>query len=217
MDYIDRVEDRHDLGDQPRVIVRHEKEGREHYHVVWSRVDVENEKAKEIAFDKMYHMIDVRRYALDHGLTLSDGFYNEKHGQQKSFQELEQYRQTGLSNEQVQKQVTECWKCSDNALTFVNALAEKGYMLARGDSRDYLIVDFYGGFRTIAKAIDNRAVKTKVIRKLLETDFPKESLPHLTDAKKVVAAFRKEIEEFMKPDHEDKARFAEEKKELKQT
>ena len=39
-DYIARVEAKNGLSDQPRAVVFHIKDGREHCHVVWSRIDV---------------------------------------------------------------------------------------------------------------------------------------------------------------------------------
>lgn len=42
---IEKTEQKLGLDGQPRAIVFHEKEGRRHAHVVWSRIDVENMKA----------------------------------------------------------------------------------------------------------------------------------------------------------------------------
>src|SRR5262245_22571597 len=43
----------HGLGltDQPRAVVVHVKDGREHCHVVWSRIDVENMRAIQMSHD----------------------------------------------------------------------------------------------------------------------------------------------------------------------
>ena len=40
----DTLESKLGLGGQPRVIVVHRKQGREHLHVVWSRIDVERQR-----------------------------------------------------------------------------------------------------------------------------------------------------------------------------
>ena len=39
------------LTDQPRAVVFHEKHGREHCHVVWSRIDVDQMKAIQLSHD----------------------------------------------------------------------------------------------------------------------------------------------------------------------
>lgn len=51
-DYVTRVEKRLKLGGQPRVIVFHIREGREHCHVVWSRIISAELKALPISHDR---------------------------------------------------------------------------------------------------------------------------------------------------------------------
>ena len=59
---------------------------------------------------------------------------------------------------------------------FVQALADKGYMLATG-KRPYVLVDFYGGMHALPRLIGDKTVRTKDIREFLEKDYPPESLP----------------------------------------
>ncbi len=54
-------------------IVFHIKEGREHCHVIWSRIDAEQGKAIHQAFDRQKLMMVTRQFARDHGLRLPDG------------------------------------------------------------------------------------------------------------------------------------------------
>ena len=49
---IEMIEQKLGLGDHPRAIVFHEKEGRRHAHAVWSRIDVETMTAKNLPFFK---------------------------------------------------------------------------------------------------------------------------------------------------------------------
>ena len=51
-DYIARVEQSLGLAGQPRAVVFHIKNEREHCHVVWSRIDVVQEKAVHLAYDR---------------------------------------------------------------------------------------------------------------------------------------------------------------------
>ena len=60
LDYIDRAEAKLNLSGQPRAIVFHIKEGREHCHVVWSRIDAEHGKAVHQAFDHQKLMLVTR-------------------------------------------------------------------------------------------------------------------------------------------------------------
>lgn len=199
LDYISRVENKLGLDKQPRAVVFHEKYGREHCHVVWSRIDADNQKAVHIAFDKDKLMMVTRQFARDHNLELPRGYHTKEKGKQQSYNELEQKRRTGLTLDDHKDQVTEAWQHSDNAKSFVQALAERGYVLAKG-KRDYLLVDFYGGHYSAPKLINDKAVKIKDVRDFLGKDFPLDTLPELEEAKKLVTEHRKMIEQFKKND-----------------
>ena len=91
---------------QPRAIVFHTKYGREHCHVVWSRVDVENKRAVHLAFDKEKLMPVTRGFARDHGISLPKGYANARQTGQITLYEQEQFRQTGLSKEDHIREVS---------------------------------------------------------------------------------------------------------------
>lgn len=200
MDYVDRVEKALGLEGQPRAIVYHIKDGREHCHVVWSRIDYQTEKAVHLAFDREKLMMVTRQFAREHGLELPEGYgpgrFDEKR-QKTSLYERAQERATGLSKEERQLLVTQAWRQSDSPKAFVRALEELGYVLATGN-RPYVLVDIYGGMNALPKLIDDRSVRTKDIRAFLEREFPPESLPTVEEAKALVAQHRKAREQFAK-------------------
>ncbi|MNZ11883.1 Relaxase/Mobilization nuclease domain protein [compost metagenome] len=200
MDYIRRTEEVLGLGDQPRAVVFHIKDGREHCHVVWSRIDADHQKAVHLAFDRDKLMRVTRGFARDHGLALPAGYEKSRNVGQLSLYEQEQLRQTGLSKQDHQRQVTEAWQQSDNARSFVQALAARGYMLATGN-RPYVLVDLYGNANALPKLIDDKSVRTKDIRAFLEKEFPTDALPTVEEAQKLVAAHRKLIERTIREDH----------------
>ena len=72
-DYLDRVETKLNLSGQPRAVVFHIKDGREHCHVVWSRIDAEQGKAVHQPFDRQKLMMVTRQFAREHGIRLPDG------------------------------------------------------------------------------------------------------------------------------------------------
>lgn len=189
MDYIGRTEQALGLGEQPRAVVFHVKEGREHCHVVWSRIDAEQQKAVHIAFDRDKLMQVTRSFARDHGLTLPAGYEKSRRVGQVSLYELAQQRQTGLTKEDHQREVTEAWQQSDDAKSFVQALSERGYLLATG-KQPYVVVDLYGGMFALPRLINDKAVNTKQLRVFLGKDFPIESLPSVEEAQNLVAAHR---------------------------
>jgi hypothetical protein len=200
MDYVDRVEKALGLSGQPRAIVYHIKNGREHCHVVWSRIDYQNEKAVHLAFDREKLMMVTRQFAREHGLELPEGYgpgrFDERR-QKVSLYERAQERATGLSKEERQLQVTQAWRQSDSPKAFVRALEDLGYVLATGN-RPYVLIDIYGGMNALPKLIDDRSVRTKDIRAFLEKEFPPESLPTVDEAKALVAQHRKAREQFAK-------------------
>jgi hypothetical protein len=200
MDYVDRVEKALGLEGQPRAIVYHIKNGREHCHVVWSRIDYQNEKAVHLAFDREKLMMVTRQFAREHGLELPEGYgpgrFDERR-QKVSLYERAQERATGITKEERQLQVTQAWRQSDSPKAFVRALEDLGYVLATGN-RPYVLVDIYGGMNALPKLIDDRSVRTKDIRAFLEKEFPPESLPTVDEAKALVAQHRKAREQFAK-------------------
>src|SRR5260370_37754599 len=145
-DYIDRVEGKLGLSGQPRAVVFHIKDRREHCHVVWSRIDTEHGKAVHQAFDRQKLMMQTRQFAREHGLTLPEGMFPDagRDRRKKSFSlyEMHQQEATGLTKEEQMAQVTQAWRRSDNARAFVRALEELGYVLATGQ-RPYVLVDLY--------------------------------------------------------------------------
>ena len=202
LDYVDRAEAKLNLSGQPRAIVFHIKEGREHCHVVWSRIDAEHGKAVHQAFDHQKLMMVTREFAREHGLALPAGMTPDAgraRGKKRRLSLYEKHQQdtTGLTKEERIAQVTEAWRRSDNARAFVRALEDLGYVLATG-KRPYVLVDLYGEMNALPKLIDDRAVRTKDLRAFLERDFPPESLPSVDEARALVAQHRQAIEDFKK-------------------
>ncbi len=206
MDYVDRVEKALGLEGQPRAIVYHIKDGREHCHVVWSRIDYQTEKAVHLAFDREKLLMVTRQFAREHGLELPEGYgpsrFDERR-RQTSLYERAQERATGISKQERARQVTQAWAQSDSPKAFVRALEDLGYMLATG-YRPYVLVDIYGGMNALPKLIDDRSVRTKDIREFLAKDFPPESLPTVDEAKALVAQHRKAREQFAKAQEDRK-------------
>lgn len=208
LDYIDRVENRIGLAGQPRAIVFHVKKdkngvSREHCHVVWSRIDAERGKARQIAFDHDKLMMVTREFARDHGLKLPDGYYRDK-GQERpkknrqlSLYEKSQQEKGGLTKEQHMAQVTAAWHKRDNPRAFVRSLEDMGYILATG-TRDYVLVDLYGNMNSLPKLIDDKKVRTKDLREFLGKEFPKDSLPSVDEARALAAGHRAAMELFSK-------------------
>ena len=86
-DYLDRVETKLNLSGQPRAVIFHIKDGREHCHVVWSRIDAGQGKAVHQPFDRQKLMMVTRQFAREHGIRLPDGMTPDagrEHGRKKA-------------------------------------------------------------------------------------------------------------------------------------
>ncbi|MEO1660099.1 MAG: relaxase [Pseudomonadota bacterium] len=194
MDYIERAETSLGLSGQPREIYKHIKEDkagrmREHYHCVWSRIDVQECKAIHIAFDKSKLMNVTRQFALDHNLILPDGYHTGiAKADQLTLYEKAQSDQTGLSKEERMDLITDLWRRSDSSSAFVAALGEHGYMLATG-KRPYVLVDIHGYTNALPKMINDKQVRTQDIRAFLGTDYAPESLPTVEEAQEMAKSF----------------------------
>lgn len=201
-DYINRSGVTLGLQDQPYVTAKHIKQGgdgllREHMHIVWSRVDVQNSRGINISHDRLKLMELAREFAHDHGLRLPEGYYDKmKNHEQASLYEMIKESETGITREHHKVLVTDIWRTSDSPKAFVAALEDMGYMLATG-RRPYVLVDTYGKIHALPRLIDDKEVRTKDVEAYLQDEFPPESLSTVEEAQAVAARHqesRKRIE-----------------------
>ncbi|MDH5641968.1 MAG: hypothetical protein OEY28_11800, partial [Nitrospira sp.] len=179
-DYIAQVEKKLKLTDQPRAIVFHAKQGREHCHVVWSRIIPSALKAVPISHDRKALQAITRRFAKQHGLTLPEnmnpgGSPAASHPPVKvTLHEKHQQERTGASKDERVRTITRLWHETVTGQAFVRGIERAGYRLARGDRIPYAIVDPHGEIHSLPRQIEG--VRTKDVRHRLSS-FPPESLP----------------------------------------
>ena len=194
---IEAIENRLGLTGQPRAVVFHvkaDKQGvpREHCHVVWSRIDVENMKAIQLSHDKRKLMDMACELAHQYGLDLPPGLKaweakqrHEKDDLEPTLAEKAQQDQTGITPDQRRAEITACYEQADNAQAFINALEQKGYVLARGDRRGFVVVDKFADVHSLTRYV--KAHKAKDIKARLAPLKP-EDLPTVDQAKEIVRA-----------------------------
>jgi hypothetical protein len=167
---VDRIEKGLGLTGQPRAIVFHVKNGREHCHVVWSRVDARTMKAVHISHDHMKLRALSRALAHEFGLKLPEGLEKDRGAargqrQEMTLGEKRQAEKTGITPERRRAEITRAYHASDSAEAFRAALAQKGYTLAKGDRRGLVVVDRYGDVHSLARQIEgvkSRELKPKL-------------------------------------------------------
>lgn len=162
-DAIARIEQKLGLEGQPRAIVFHEKEGRRHAHAVWSRIDPEFMKAKQLSHFKVKLRDISRELYLEHGWKMPRGLMNAAERDPTNFtlDEWQQAKRAGTDPRYLKETLQECWAVSDSRASFEHALNERGFWLARGDRRGFVVLDFQGEVWSVARVI---GVKTKDVR-----------------------------------------------------
>lgn len=143
---IARIEKKLGLENQPRAIVFHEKDGRRHAHVVWSRIDSERMRAINMPHYKI-RLRDVSRdLYMQHGWNMPRGLQDRSLRDPLNFsqEEWQQARRVGIDPREIKSVLQQCWQRSDNRPSFERALKERGFWLARGDRRGFVAMDYRG-------------------------------------------------------------------------
>lgn len=153
IDAANRAEEALGLSNQPRAIIIHEKEGRRHAHVVWSRIDADEMKAVPLPHFKLKLRDLSRDLFLNHGWVLPDGLatYGNKSPLNFTLEEWQSAKRQGLDPREIKQVFQQAWERSDSQIGFKNALEERGYFLSRGDRRGFVALDVDGKAYAIPK------------------------------------------------------------------
>lgn len=178
-DAITQIAEKTGLKNQPHVIVFHEKHGRRHCHVVFSRINIETMTAINLPFYKNKLMEISKELYLKHGWKLPQGHIDKQKRNPLNFTR-EQWQQAKRLNEDpklIKQTLKECWAVSDNKKAFSGALEQQGFYLAKGDRRGFVAVDWRGEVYSLSRWLD---IKNKNLKERLGE--PKE-LPSVDDVK----------------------------------
>ncbi len=189
---VDRLEHNLGLDGHVRFQIEHEKEGRTHRHIVWSRVDpdtltVTPDSHNYLAHDKTRAELE---QAFDHDPTPPTPQPSQRKSREIADWENFRAAESGIDPKEVKAEVTALWRQSDSGVAFVAALQESGYTLCQGD-RGYCILDQAGDVHSLTRRIDG--VKTAEVRARLAGTLLDE-LPTVAEASAAVRA-RNEAEE----------------------
>jgi len=185
---IARIEKELDLSGQPRAIVFHEKQGRRHAHCVWSRIRAQDMKAVQLSFTHRKLMEIARDLYLEHGWQMPHGLTKTQASDPRNFTlaEWQQAKQNSRDPRAIKTALQDAWAISDTRGAFSSALKERGYWLARGDSKSFVAVDRYGEVYSLPRWI---GLKTREVRNRLGDEADLSS----------VTAVRAEIAAEMRP------------------
>jgi hypothetical protein len=176
LESVNRLEERLELTGHERVIVTHQLNGQDHVHVAWNRTDTETGKAAELHFYKHKCTDQARELEKEFGLRQLG---NDRKRGKLSRDEEQQALRHGKAPQEVKEALRACWQESDNGQSFAAALDDRGYLLAKGDRRDFVIVGQEGELYGVARVTGSKAaeVRTRL------SDLDRESLPGVEEAK----------------------------------
>ena len=168
---IDKVEKKLGLEGQPRAIVFHEKNGRRHAHAVWSRIDTINMKAIQLSHSHRKLRDVSREIYREHGWELPSGLIDRGARDPKNFSlaEWQQARRVGKDPRVIKSALQDAWAISDSKSALVQALEERGFTLAKGDRRGFVILDRDCEIYSLPKWL---GIKTKAVREKVGPSAP---------------------------------------------
>jgi hypothetical protein len=188
---VDTLEKQLGLEGQARIVFEHEKEGRTHRHVIWSRIDLGTMTARSDSLTYQKHEAAAREIERDCGLKPVESVLVKNRDTprpERRAKDFEGFRavRTGLKPDQVKAEVTALWERTDSGAAFRAALQDRGYILCRGDRRDFCIVDPAGDEHSLARRISG--VKAAAIRERMN-DIERDSLPTVAEGRKLADAW----------------------------
>ena len=150
---IERIEQKLGFSGQPRTIVFHEKNGRRHAHVVWSRINSATMTAIDPFEDKLKLNEIGRELFIEHGWEMPDGYKHKEDADPYNYSHAEhqQAKRAKRDPKELKRVFAECWQRSDSRASFASALREHGFILAKGDRRAFVAVDAQGEVYSVSK------------------------------------------------------------------
>jgi hypothetical protein len=184
---VNLLEENLGLAGHARFIVEHSKKSRTHRHVVWLRIDVSLMLAVEMTDDYEKHQATARQlereFGLERGRSVLGPHKVKGKRPARRPQPWETFRgqKSGIDPHAMTEHVTALYRGSKDAAAFADALAQHGYRLARGDRRDFCIVDAAGHVHSLARRLNGVAADRLA---QFMGDVQPESLPTVADARR---------------------------------
>lgn len=155
---VDVLEAKLGFSGQPRIVVLHRKHGREHAHVVWSRIgrdgraipDGWNYARHEEAAREMEELFGHARVQGVH----SDG--GSRPARTPEEYELRQASRSGIDLKSVEENLRATWESSADGQAFREKIEAAGFRLVRGDRRGFVVLDRAGEAHSLARRLGLR-------------------------------------------------------------
>lgn len=174
------------LEHQPRVVVAHIKEDREHFHIVFARVDIETFRVISDSHNYRTHEQVARQLEREFGHERVQGAHIERDGVSRpertpSHKQMQQADRTKISVDAAKAHVSQLWRSSEDGKSFQDTLQKSGWMLCKGDRRDFVVFDPNGGVHSLTRVT---GAKASDVRNQL-ADIERDGLPTPHDARQI--------------------------------
>lgn len=176
-----------ELADNARVIVEHDKEGRSHWHVTWSRIKADG---KAVNFKLSPHITAAKiSYEMNNARgtpnpqALLDIVENRprQSGTTPTLAQSRQAAKIGLDAAHIKQAIKNAFEYSDQTANgFKNELIREGFLIAQGDKRGFVAVHVSGEVFSLPRSLE---VKAKALRDLLGDPS---TYPTVSEAKTII-------------------------------
>lgn len=185
---VDVLEQELGLQGQPRVVIMHEKNERQHIHVVWQRTDIDTMTLRSDSQNYQAHERASSRLEREFGHELVPGKHAKRDrdaqpefpSSEITHAEWQQSERSGIDPRARKDQITSLYEASDTGTAFKAALADAGYTLAQGDRRDFVLIDQNGEVLSLRRQIAGMTAKD--LRSFM-ADVPQIDLPTVAEAR----------------------------------
>jgi len=156
----DRLEHNLGLKGQARFVVEHQKEGRTHRHVLWSRIDVSSMRAIVMMNDYEKHQATAREleqlFGLDGVSSVLGGTRASGPRPARRAKTWESFRghESGIDPFEMKRLVTDLFRASNNAAEFASRLSTHDFQLVKGDRTGFCLRDKAGHLHSLARRLD---------------------------------------------------------------
>lgn len=190
---VDILEEELGLQGQPRAVVMHEKYGRQHIHIVWCRADMDTMTLRSDSKNFLAHERASLRMEQEFGHEHVPGKHAKRDRENQpefpraetSHDEWQQAERGGIGHRERKAQVTALFKASDSGTAFKAALEDAGYVLARGDRRDFVLLDADAKVHSLGRQL--LGVKANELRAFM-ADISPDALPSVKEAREDIRA-----------------------------
>jgi hypothetical protein len=175
---------------QPRTVVLHQKHGRQHLHVVWARTDIDTMTMCSDGNNYLAHERASKALELEFGHELVPGKHAKRDRKKQpefpraemTHAEWQQSERSNIDPRERKAEIAALKQASDSGDAFKAALEDNGYILAKGDSRAFVIVDRMGDAHSLSRQV--KGWSEKDVKQFLK-DIDHSALPTADEAAEI--------------------------------